>query len=112
MKKNNGNGEKYQEALSRAQASLSLTNYPMIYQYFGEKGIPEDEIKPRENVFTFAAWKALNRYVKKGEHGCKILTFITGTKEIVNEESGEIEHHNWKKPWNTVVFHVSQTQAY
>jgi len=28
-------------------------------QGFAAKGIPESEIKPRENVFTFNAWKAL-----------------------------------------------------
>ena len=112
MRKNNGNGEKYQEALNRAQASLSLTNYPAVYNYFMEMGIPEAEIKPRENVLTFNAWKALNRYVRKGEHGCKILTYLEGSKTVTNEETGEPEEKRWRTPWSSVVFHVSQTQTY
>jgi hypothetical protein len=43
------------EALSRATTGLSMSNYPTIYGGFMEKGIPESEIKPRENVFTYNA---------------------------------------------------------
>jgi hypothetical protein len=43
------------EALSRATTGLSMSNYPTIYGGFKEKGIPESEIKPRENVFTYNA---------------------------------------------------------
>jgi hypothetical protein len=64
------------EALSRATTGLSMSNYPTIYSGFMEKGIPELEIKPRENVFTYAAWRALGRQVRRGEHGVKVLTFI------------------------------------
>jgi hypothetical protein len=64
------------EALDRAISSASFTNYPAIYQGFLAKGIREDEIKPRENVFTFNAWKAKGRSVRKGEHGIKVVTFI------------------------------------
>jgi len=47
------------EALSRATSGMSVSNYPTIYGGFIEKGIPESEIKPRENVFTYHAWRAL-----------------------------------------------------
>lgn len=47
------------EALSRAVNGLSLGNYPAIFGGFMAKGIPEAEIKPRENVFTYQAWRAL-----------------------------------------------------
>ncbi len=43
----------------RARASQALTNFPAIYRGFMAKGIAEADIKPRENVFTFNAWKAL-----------------------------------------------------
>jgi hypothetical protein len=56
-----------QEALEPATQGLALAM---------AKGIPESEIKPRENVFTFHAWKALDRSVKRGEHGVKVVTFI------------------------------------
>ena len=64
------------EALQRAATGPSLANYPAIYAGFMAKGIAEDDIKPRENVFTFNAWRALGRTVKKGEHGVKIATCI------------------------------------
>ena len=64
------------EALDRAKTNQSLSNYPAIYEGFMAKGIPEAEIKPRENVFTFQAWKALGRSVKRGEHGVNVVTFV------------------------------------
>ncbi|MBM3835942.1 MAG: hypothetical protein FJ403_22295 [Verrucomicrobia bacterium] len=55
------------------------------------KGIPEDQIKSRENVFTFKAWNAQGRKVKKGEHGVKIHTVIeTPIKEEVDPNTGEV----------------------
>lgn len=90
-----------QESLSRAVAGQSLANYPAIISGFIAKGIPEFEILPRENVFTFNAWKALGRSVKKGEHGVKVVTFIDTTKD--GEESS-------RRPWHTTVFHLSQTE--
>lgn len=97
--------EYQQEALNRAVSSQALTNYPTIYQGFMERGIPESEIKPRENVFTFAAWRALGRTVRKGEHGVRVLTFITTTK--VDRQTGQEE--TTRRPWASTVFHVSQT---
>jgi N-terminal domain of anti-restriction factor ArdC len=64
------------EGLERATTGQTLTNYPAIFEGFMAKGIAEGDIKPRENVFTFQAWKALGRSVKKGEHGVKVVTFI------------------------------------
>src|SRR5882724_4375674 len=94
------------ESLSRAVNGQSCSNFPAIFQGFAAKGIPESEIKPRENVFTFQAWKALGRVVRRGEHGVKVTTFIESTKE--NRETGEKE--SFRRPWTTTVFHVSQTE--
>jgi antirestriction protein ArdC len=95
------------EALTRAVSGQTMSNYPAIYQGFIAKGIPESEIRPRENVFTFDAWKALGRYVRKGEHGVKVMTFIECSKD--NKETGEKE--SFRRPWTTTVFHISQTEA-
>jgi antirestriction protein ArdC len=95
------------EALTRAVSGQTMSNYPAIFQGFLAKGIPESEIRPRENVFTFDAWKALGRYVRKGEHGVKVMTFIECSKE--NKETGEKD--SFRRPWTTTVFHVSQTEA-
>ena len=96
-----------QEALNHALQSQSMTNYPDIYNGFMSKGIAFDDIKPRENVFTFHAWRALGRSVRKGEHGVKIVTFVPVTKK---GEDGEPDE-SFRRPWTTTVFHVSQTQT-
>jgi hypothetical protein len=100
-----------QEALARARSQMSLANYPAIYAGFEAKGIPEAEIKPRENVFTFHAWRALGRQVRKGEHGVKVLTVIPiGGKEETDPETGEKTITSVRtRGWSTTVFHLSQT---
>src|SRR5438552_14092211 len=40
-------------------------------------------------VAGFRAWQRMNRFVKKGEHGIKIL--VPMTKKVENKESGEEE---------------------
>lgn len=91
-----------QEAIDRAVNGQSLANYPAIFSGFMEKGIPEAEILPRENVFTYNAWKGLGRQVCKGEHGVKVQTW----RESVDKESGEVKRF----PKTSTVFHVSQTK--
>src|ERR1700684_3185268 len=95
-----------QEALTRAVSGQSLTNFPAIFQGFAAKGIPESEIKPRENVFTYEAWKALGRQVRRGEHGVKITTFIESKGREIDKDTGE--RKMVRRPWTTTVFHVSQ----
>src|ERR1700741_5673546 len=98
-----------EEALTRATSSQSFSNFPAIFQGFAAKGIPESEIKPRENVFTFDAWKALGRVVRRGEHGVKVVTFIDCKSKEVNPDTGE--RKIIRRPWTTTVFHISQTDA-
>jgi hypothetical protein len=90
------------EALTRATTGLSWANYAAIIDGFSQKGIPADEIKPRENVFTFNAWRALGRTVDKGQHGVKVMTVI----ETTDKDTGQPK----KRPWATTVFHISQTK--
>lgn len=97
--------EMQQRALARAREEGSYSNYPAIIEGFLEKGIPEDEILPRENVLTFHAWKALGRSVKKGEHGVSVLTFISISRE---DKTGEIKVVHRSR--STTVFHISQTE--
>jgi len=94
------------EALSRATRGQSFANYTSIFEGFMQKGIAEADIKPRENVFTFNAWKALGRYVRRGEHGVRVLTFIETEKE--DKTTGKKETS--RRPWSSTVFHVSQTE--
>jgi len=99
--------ELQQESLSRAVQGQSTANYAEIYTGFARMGIPEEDIKPRENVFTYNAWRALGRQVRKGEHGVKCLTFIVCESKETNPKTGERGHY--RRPWSTTVFHVSQT---
>ena len=101
-----GKEEARQEALTRAVSGQSYSNFPAIFQGFAAKGIPESEIRPRENVFTFDAWKALGRVVRRGEHGVRVCTFI----ETVREDKETGEKTVSRRPWSSTVFHVSQTE--
>ena len=98
------------EALGRATTNAALTNYPAIFQGFLEKGIAEADIRPRVNVFTFNAWKALGRSVRKGEHGVKVFTFISTTRTVEGAD-GEQKQVGGRVARTTTVFHVSQTEA-
>ena len=96
------------EALARAIHGQSFGNFPAIFQGFAAMGIPESEIKPRENIFTFNAWKALGRYVRKGEHGVRVLTFIESVSKEMDKDTGEPKII--RRPWSSTVFHISQTE--
>ena len=97
------------EALTRARTGQSLSNYPAIYQGFMAKGIPEPEIEPRVNVFTFAAWKAQGRVVRKGEHGVRVLTYLP-IPEKRDTETRRVVRKAGRRPKASTVFHVSQTE--
>jgi hypothetical protein len=105
------------EALSRAAQGQSLTNWPAIFAGFAAKGIPESEIRPRENVFTYHAWRALGRQVRRGEHGVKVTTFVSiaGKEDkdgvATNEADGTDKPKRGaaRRPWTATVFHISQT---
>lgn len=95
------------EALSNAKNNESFMNYDAIFSGFIGLGVPPAEIKPRENVFTFNAWKALGRCVSKGQHGVRVCTFVKA--ESKDKETGE--EKGFRMPRSTTVFHISQTEA-
>lgn len=97
-----------QQSLMNAISRDTTTNYQAIFDGFAAKGIPLDEIRPRENVFTFDAWRALGRTVRRGEHGVKVIT-VKNVAKKVEGESGEVTKVPVKKPKTTTVFHISQT---
>ena len=103
--------ERQTEALSRALTSQSWSNFPAIIQGFTARGIPEDQILPRENVFTYQAWKALGRQVRKGEHGVKVVTFIKRDKKTEDTKTGEVKVQAYSMPRTVSVFHISQTDS-
>ena len=107
-----------QEALTRAATGESLGNWPAIFAGFTAKGIPESDIRPRENVFTYHAWRALGRQVRRGEHGVKVLTFVSldrdngapaASEATQADATTEKPKARGRRPWSATVFHVSQT---
>lgn len=94
------------QALVNAVSHESTMNYEAIIEGMLEKGIEIADIKPRENVFTFKAWIALGRVVRKGEKGVKVVTFVPCKKK--DKETGE--ETRFRKPHTTHVFHISQTE--
>jgi antirestriction protein ArdC len=68
-------------------------------------------------VFTYNAWRALGRQVRRGEHGVKVVTFVaTDRREApADDESTDGESKAAKRkgggrrPWTATVFHLSQT---
>ena len=94
--------EQQAEALQRATQSNAMSNYPAIFEGFMEKGIAADDIKPRVNVFTYRAWQAKGRQVRKGEKGVKVCTWIPKK----DKETGKVMG---KFPRTATVFHISQT---
>jgi len=98
-----------QEALGRAIGNQSTMNYAAIFQGFMEKGIPESDILPRENVFTYHAWRALGRQVRRGEHGVKVTTWIPTERKERDKTTGEERVSTGRICHTAVVFHVSQT---
>ena len=99
--------ELQQEALLKAKGGQSMTNYPAIFKGFMERGIPESEIEPRVNVFTYRAWQAQGRQVRKGEKGVKVITY----RELPEKRNGNdgIVKAGGRMPWSSTVFHISQT---
>ena len=89
------------ESLQRAKNGDSLLNIPNIMRGFTAKGINPSEIIPRENVFTYNAWKALGRQVNKGEHGVKVVTYISATDKDTGLPTNLCR--------SSTVFHISQT---
>ena len=97
-----------QEALERIQQNPSVANYAAVIAGFAARGIPAGDIIPKENVFTFNAWKAKGRRVKKGEHSLKILTWVPIKSKGTEAEEGK---EGKLRPSRCALFHISQTQA-
>ena len=98
------------EALERAVTSQAMSNLPAVYHGFLEMGIPEEDIKPRENVFTLRAWNALGRKVKKGEHGVRLTTWTSVPEK--QDPDGNITQRGGSRPRPAYVFHISQTEKF
>ena len=107
------------EALNRAMRGQSTSNLVAIVEGFKAKGVAEADILPRENVFTFWAWKALGRQVRKGEHGVRVTTWIESRNELRSDSrdrqsnvAADVAETNTRSRFSrpVTVFHISQTE--
>lgn len=90
------------EALDRAEHGRTCGNDLLIVTAFAARGI---NATPRVDCFTFNAWRALHRHVKKGEHGVHVPVYAH--VEDVDQDTGKKTEHTI--PTGATVFHVSQT---
>jgi hypothetical protein len=68
-------------------------------------------------VFTYHAWRALGRQVRRGEHGVKVCTFVEcdGKAGPTGEDCDGVideaprKRGKFRRPWTATVFHISQT---
>ena len=97
------------EALARARGQSSTANYAAILQVFMAMGIAPEDIRPRENVCTYHAWRALGRQVRKGVHGVRCHTFVERERTERDTLSGQIIQRSYRVPRPVTVFHISQT---
>jgi antirestriction protein ArdC len=95
--------------LERARGGSSAYNEAFVVTAFVERGIAEADIKPRENVLTFDAWRALGRHVRKGEKSVRVRCFYN-TEPKVDQASGD-ELPGERRMTQAYLFHVSQTDA-
>lgn len=95
-----------EESLSRARGSIfGAKGDVQIEEGFLRRGIVAT---PRVDVFTYAAWFALGRQVRKGEHGEKGLTWIPvppRARDLATNPNAK----GGVRPKTYTVFHVSQT---
>ena len=96
------------QALQRIENSDNTANYEAIIAAFTARGIPAEEIIPRENVLTYKAWLAAGRQVQRrpanvlqGQWGVKIPTIEEITCRKTNKPK--------KVRTFATVFHISQT---
>lgn len=90
------------ESLSRATAGRSK-NDALIVAGFAARGIVAH---PRRDSFTYNAWQALGRQVRKGEHGVKCCVIVKVTKKAETPDKKD-KTFSMRKP--APVFHISQT---
>jgi hypothetical protein len=103
--------ERWQEALeSGSRYKPNSNDMPCILE-FEARGIPASEIEtfgPDQNVRTFNAWKALGRYVRKGEKSVHLCVWRTVEKDEIDPVTGTRRFARFCA--TACVFHVSQTE--
>lgn len=102
---NRNTHSKAADALARIQAGES-NNDVLVKTLGAARGWTD--IRPRENVLTYLAWRALGRHVRKGEHGLTLTVWIERPEER-DSLTGAVTRKASRFPKRSTVFHESQT---
>lgn len=94
-------------ALQRAQSGQSIANDRRTVAGFVARGLAPADVEPRVNVFTYAAWRALGRQVRRGECSVHLPTFIKTDPRT--DPAGEVIEPGRVRRRTAYVFHISQT---
>ena len=83
--------------------SKDTENCSIVKSGFLERGLSEEDIQPKENVFTYRKWLGLGRQVKKGEKGLSITWLAPMKRKEGDERKG-------CRLLTRSVFHITQTE--
>ena len=96
-------------ALNRAENGQSFANYATIFAGFLAKGIDEDQIRPRENVLTWGAWRAKGRQPRRDER--KNGVTVHTRRPIFGKRDDGTRGIVGTTATTATVYHESQTEA-
>jgi antirestriction protein ArdC len=109
--------QKIEKGLENLLSSQGWKRYLEMLQHFHRYSLSNvililSQMPNATYVAGYRTWKKLNRYVKKGEKGIKILAPLKKKETVINEETGEEEEVEELKGFiMTTVFDVSQTEG-
>ena len=99
------------ERIARIKAGFSQ-NDVLAIMAFADAGIDPDDITPRENVFTFNAWKDVGRQVAKGANGIPVTVWVPKKGKGKDAPAPTVDGKpspGSMFPKTTRLFHISQT---
>lgn len=100
--------EMQHEALARAKSGNSTRTEMEVIAGFAARGI---DATPRVDTFTYNAWKALGRQVRRGEKGVRVMTWIPINDKKTEEQKRDKKNTARRlRPKMATVFHKSQTE--
>ena len=97
------------EALSNGTRFVPNSNDGPVTLEFKARGIPVEDIHtfaPDQNVFTYNAWQAQGRQVRKGETSVRCTVWIP---VVVKSKDPDKPDKTRSRMHNACLFHISQT---
>lgn len=104
--------EKQCEALERGRRYRVGGNDLRVITEFQGRGMNPHDIEtfgPDQNVWTYDAWQALGRQVRKGEKSVRITVYGSYESKERNEKTGEPIIKSCRS--TACLFHITQTDA-